>query len=66
MNMVDYALEYARQAKLLAPPMNEKKIIRTIKGHFSMDVAQEIRATTVSNLRDLVKLLTSIKSERNF
>ena len=52
--MANYALEHARQAKLLFPPMNEHEIIRAIKGHFHMDLVREIRATIVSNLRDLI------------
>ncbi|KYN50404.1 hypothetical protein ALC57_00041 [Trachymyrmex cornetzi] len=39
--MADYALEYARQAKLLIPPMSETEIIRVIKGHFHIDVSRD-------------------------
>lgn len=63
MSMADYAQEYARQAKLLDPPMSEHEIIRAVKGHFSIDIAREIRATTVSNLKDMMKLLSSIEAE---
>lgn len=61
--MADYALELARQAKLLVPPMTEHEIIRAVKGHFSLDIAREICATTVSNMKDIVKLLNNIESE---
>ena len=68
--MAEYALDYARQqyciARLLIPPMSETEVIRALKGHYHIrvDIARKIRAISVSNMKDLVKFLFSIKSER--
>ncbi|XP_036140842.1 uncharacterized protein LOC118644959 [Monomorium pharaonis] len=63
-SMSEYALNIAKQAKYLNPPMSEMEIIRSVKRHFSKDIAREIRPTTVKNVEEFVKLLDELDYER--
>lgn len=62
--MSDYALNLAKQARTLDPPMSDKELIRCIKRHFDRDIAREIRSTTATTLMDLVYLLEEIQDEK--
>ncbi|XP_067213077.1 uncharacterized protein DDB_G0284459-like [Linepithema humile] len=64
MRMSDYALNMAKQARTLNPPMSDKELIRCIKRHFDRDIAREIRSTTATTLMDLVYLLEEIQDEK--
>lgn len=62
--MAEYAMNIAKQAKTLTPPMSEAEIIRCVKRHFGNSVMREIRPTTVKNIDEFVKLLDEIEYER--
>lgn len=64
--MADYAMEMAKQARLVEPPMSDAEIVRCLKRHFQTDVAREIRPTAVSSVADLVSLLDELDEERRY
>ncbi|XP_029170514.1 peptidyl-prolyl cis-trans isomerase G-like [Nylanderia fulva] len=62
--MADYALDLARQAKLLEPPMGDAEIIRCVKRHFDKEVAREIKWSTTKNISELTSILEEIHDEK--
>ncbi|KMQ91056.1 krab-a domain-containing protein, partial [Lasius niger] len=63
--MADYALDLARQAKMLEPPMGDREFIRAIKRHFEKETTREIRTTTATSVAELVTLLDEIQDEKD-
>ncbi|KMQ91975.1 s68305 gag polyprotein [Lasius niger] len=63
--MADYALDLARQAKMLEPPMGDKEFIRAIKRHFEKETTREIRTTTATSVAELISLLDEIQDEKD-
>lgn len=64
LRMADYALDIARKAKTLEPPMGDAEIIRCLKRHFDREITREIKITTVKTIADLMFLLEEIHDER--
>ncbi|XP_029162262.1 putative uncharacterized protein DDB_G0291608 [Nylanderia fulva] len=62
--MSDYALDLARQAKYLDPPMSDLEIIRCVKRHFDGSVTREIKWSTTKSIADLIDILEEIQDER--
>jgi len=62
--MADYALDLARQAKLLDPPMGDAEIIRCVKRHFDKEIVREIKITTIKTVADLTGLLEEVQDEK--
>ncbi|XP_036144981.1 uncharacterized protein LOC118646382 [Monomorium pharaonis] len=63
LSMAEYALDMAKRAKHLDPPMSETEIIRNIKRHFGKEISREIRPTTVRNIEEFAKLLDDLEYE---
>jgi len=62
--MANYALNLARQAKLLDPPMGDAEIIRCVKRHFNKETAREIKTTTIKTIAELTDILKEIQDDR--
>lgn len=63
-SMTEYALNLARQAKTLIPPMPDQEIIQTIREHFDADIARELRPSVVRTVEEMVTMLDTIENER--
>jgi hypothetical protein len=63
LQMSDYALDLAKQARMLSPPMGDKEFIHAIKRHFERETTREIRTTTATNIAELVTLLEEIPTQ---
>lgn len=61
----DYALDLARKAKFLEPPMSDTEIIRCLKRHFDREISKEIKLATVRNIAELTSLLEEIQDEKD-
>ncbi|XP_036147363.1 uncharacterized protein LOC118647170 [Monomorium pharaonis] len=62
-SMAEYALDLAKRAKCLNPPMSEAEIIRNVKRHFGREIAREIRPTTVKDIEEFTRLLDELEYE---
>ncbi|XP_036139609.1 uncharacterized protein LOC118644672 [Monomorium pharaonis] len=62
-SMAEYALNIAKQARYLNPPMSESEIIRNVKRHFDKGITREIRPSTVKDVEEFVKLLDELDYE---
>lgn len=62
--MMDYALDLARKAKVLEPPMGDAEIIRCIKRHFDKEVSREIKLTSVKTIAEFIEILEEIQDEK--
>lgn len=63
LSMSEYAMNLARQAKCLKPPLSDSEIIRCVKRHFGTQIACEIRPSTVVSFEDFVNLLDQLYNE---
>lgn len=64
LRMADYALDLARKAKTLEPPMGDAEIIRCVKRHFDKEISREIKIATTKTVSDLIFLLEQLNDER--
>lgn len=64
LSMADYAMNMARQAKVLDPPMSEKEIVRCVKRHFDREISREIGPSVVMGIKEMIKLLEEIEDEK--
>lgn len=60
----DYAMNLARQARVLDSPMSDTEVIRCIKRHYDKETVREIKITSIKRVPDLVRLLEEIQEEK--
>lgn len=61
--MSEYAMNLAKQAKYLEPPMNDHEIIRCVKRYFDKDISREIRPSAVKALKEFSMLLDDVEDD---
>ncbi|XP_024893784.1 uncharacterized protein LOC112468715, partial [Temnothorax curvispinosus] len=64
MSMTEYALNMARQAKTLRPPMTDEELVQTLREHFDGDVARELRPSIAKTVTDMIDMLDTLENER--
>lgn len=61
--MSEYAMNLAKQAKYLEPPMSDHEIIRCVKRYFDKDISREIRSSAVKTLKEFSMLLDDVEDD---
>lgn len=64
--LCEYFLRHAREAQMLEPPMNEHEIIRSLKRHFTEDIARELRPGSTRTLAEAAEILEEIQNQMDF
>lgn len=61
--MSEYAMNLAKQAKYLKPPMSDHEIIRCVKRYFDKDISREIRPSAVKTVKEFSMLLDDVEDD---